>query len=101
MKKKERSKMGIVGLQNLGNTCFLNTSLQCISSCWELTNYFLKNHYKKDININNPIGTKGILARAYAHLLKNLWYGEAPVFSPWNFKRAIAAFQPMVIKYFI
>jgi ubiquitin carboxyl-terminal hydrolase 4/11/15 len=74
----------------------MNTSLQCISNCWELTNYFLKNHYKSDINENNPIGTKGILARAYANLLKNLWYGEKNVFSPWNFKRAIGQFQPMV-----
>ena len=96
LKRSEKSKMGLVGLQNLGNTCFMNTSLQCISSCSELTNYFLTNHFKKDINEKNPIGTKGILARAYANLLKNMWYGEKNVYSPWNFKRAVSTFQPMV-----
>jgi ubiquitin carboxyl-terminal hydrolase 4/11/15 len=75
----------------------MNTSLQCISNCWELTNYFLKNHYKKDINTQNPIGCKGILAREFANLLKHMWYGEKNVASPWNFKRAISKFQPMVI----
>lgn len=79
----------------------MNTAIQCISSCWELTNYFLKNHYKNDINLSNPIGTKGVLARSYAALLKNIWYGENSVISPWNFKRAIGTFQPMVLKIFM
>jgi ubiquitin C-terminal hydrolase len=64
-----------------------------------LGNYqlFPKNHHLKDINTHNPIGTKGILAREYGNLLNHMWYGENNVVSPWNFKRAIAKFQPMVI----
>lgn len=90
-----KSRKGLVGLQNLGNTCFMNTSLQCIANCYELSKYFLSDSYKKDINEDNPIGTQGVLAHSYANLLKNLYYGESSTFVPRNFKKAIATFQSM------
>ena len=47
---KEDSTHGLCGGKNLGNTCFMNSSIACMSNCTELTYYFLSGDYKKDIN---------------------------------------------------
>ena len=61
-------RSGITGLQNLGNTCFMNSGLQCLSNTTELTKYFCFNLYKQEINKSNPLGLGGRLAEAYAEL---------------------------------
>ena len=55
----ENSKKGLAGLRNLGNTCFMNSGLQCLSHIKGLTNYFLTGEYLKHVNKTNPLGTQG------------------------------------------
>ena len=39
----------LIGLNNIGATCFMNSTLQCLSQTKALTNYFLKEKNKKII----------------------------------------------------
>lgn len=92
----ERSvPLGVAGLRNLGNTCFLNSSLQCLSATIPLTDYFLAYQYRKEINDMNPLGTGGRLVVAYAELLKAVWLGRCGcVVRPNTFKAQLERFAP-------
>ena len=86
------SRMGLCGLQNLGNTCYMNSGLQCLSNTYELTEHFLSGAFKEEINTDNALGTGGQLVSAYAQLINEMWYGTSEFLSPWKFKRALGTF---------
>ena len=83
----EDSSHGLCGSHNLGNTCFMNSSIACLSNCTELTYYFLSGEYKKDINRENKLGMGGALAESWADLLHDYWVGSQHVGNPSDLKR--------------
>lgn len=84
---------GLCGLQNLGNTCFMNSALQCLSNTPQLTKYFLADTYKGDLNPDNPLGMRGEIAEAFGRLIAKLWSGTCNSFCPRDFKNTIGRFN--------
>jgi len=89
---------GATGLQNLGNTCFLNATIQCLANTPLLKEYFLSTQYVRDIN-ERGAGCKGRLAEEFGHVLAELWAAKMTQFSPRNLKRTIDQFAPQFAGY--
>jgi ubiquitin C-terminal hydrolase len=90
---------GKVGLNNRGNTCFLNTTLQCLSNVIPLTNYILRNEFlaplkseKKKTEIRNKLGKEFEITKAYVQLMKVLWNSEEAI-DPRTFHTAFQQFD--------
>jgi Ubiquitin carboxyl-terminal hydrolase/DUSP domain len=79
---------GACGLTNLGNTCYMNSAIQCMAYLPLLRAYLLSTQYKttNDINKNNPLGTSGRLLEEFAELLRSVWSTRFAEKSPTRFR---------------
>ncbi|KAK7396058.1 hypothetical protein VNO78_16790 [Psophocarpus tetragonolobus] len=84
---------GLTGLLNLGNTCYMNSAIQCLVHTPEFAKYF-REDYHQEINWQNPLGMVGELALAFGELLRKLWApGRTPI-APRPFKAKLVRFAP-------
>ena len=81
----------IIGLNNIGATCYMNSTLQCLSNTDKLTKYFLyKFKYK-------PGSKNKIMTNEYYKVIKNLWdpNNNNGSYSPNDFKKRLSEENPL------
>ena len=82
---------GVCGSVNLGNTCFMNSSIACLSNCSELTSYFLEKTFENDINKKNVDGSQGHLAIEWYNLLCDYWLSNESYGNPKKIKNIVGS----------
>ena len=76
--------LGLTGLGNLGNTCFLNSTLQCISHTYEFNEYLESKKWMNTVNEE----TDSLLLIEWDNLRKMMWE-ENCVVQPVSFRKSL------------
>jgi len=103
-------QIGTMGLKNMGNTCYMNSTIQCLSATVPFARFFTgeaspsllafgmdrarvltsclipDGRWKSAVNMVNPLGTRGNIVRAFSSILHTLWHGEMPYITPFEFR---------------
>lgn len=94
----------VTGLYNLGNLCYMNCMLQCLAATPQLTHFFFPNlgslvqtptmNYREHINMDNKLGTKGILTNQFVEVLRQMFSKDGLLMLPAAFKQAMGLLLP-------
>lgn len=88
---------GLSGLRNIGNTCFLNSVVQCLSNTRILKDYLFNKDYLSEISSETK--GAGCLIKSFADVIYELWSGEGKIVNTTAFKAQIQRYAPRFMGY--
>lgn len=80
-----RFKLPRTGLHNFGVTCYMNSTIQCLSATLTLSTFFIDNRFRYYIQ-KNWKGSQGVMPGLFANLIRALWKNDVEIIMPTSFR---------------
>ena len=106
--KEQKEHNGAIGIVNLGNSCYLNSILQCLFHIPELISYINSDKYEEDLLNNQKINNELMLTKnekqrqelyyklinEFKNLINQLWNSNLTSLEPKIFKKILSELFP-------
>lgn len=78
-------KLPRTGLHNFGVTCYMNSTIQCLSATVMMSKFFIDDRFRYYVQ-KNWKGSQGVMPGLYANLIRSLWKDDVEVIMPTSFR---------------